>query len=96
MEKALYKGLSDKVLGCLFKVHNVLGPGLLESAYEAACVIEFRHEGIEVEQQAVYPLFYRGEMAGAYIADLVVEDKLAEIRVFRKAFIKLPLIVQFV
>jgi GxxExxY protein len=40
----------------------------------AAGVIELRHLGIQVEQQKVYPLHYKGEMAGAYIADLVVEN----------------------
>jgi GxxExxY protein len=69
----LYKELSDKVLGVAFSVHNILGLGLLESAYEGALCIEFRRQGIGYEQQRVYPLYYKGELAGAYVADLVVE-----------------------
>jgi GxxExxY protein len=48
-------------------------PGLLESAYEGALVIEFKHQGIGFERQAVYPVYYKGELAGGYVADLVVE-----------------------
>lgn len=61
------------LLGAAFAVHNALGPGLLESAYEGALVIELRHRGLDFERQQVYPVYYRGEMAGAYVADLVVE-----------------------
>lgn len=76
MSKLMHKELSDRVIGVLFDVHNSLGPGLLESAYEGACVIAFRHRGLSVERQAVYPLYFEGELAGAYVADMVVEGKL--------------------
>ena len=76
MSKLVFKELSDRVLGAMFKVHNRLGPGLLESAYEGACAIEFRHCGLRVERQVVYPLFYEGELAGAYVADMVVDGKI--------------------
>ena len=76
MSKLVFKELSDRVLGAVFKVHNRLGPGLLESAYEGACAIEFRHCGLKVERQVVYPLYYEGELAGAYVADMVVDDKI--------------------
>ena len=76
MAGILFKDLSDAVIGAAMKVHNYLGPGLLESAYEAAMVIELRRRKYTVQRQEVYPLFYEGEMAGAYIADLVVEGKI--------------------
>ena len=76
MSKLVFKELSDRVLGAMFKVHNRLGPGLLESAYEGACAIEFRHCGLRVERQVVYPLYYEGELAGAYVADMVVDGKI--------------------
>ena len=75
MGEILHKKLSDAILGAAFKVHNALGPGLLESAYEGALAIELKHRGLSVERQAVYPLYYGGEMAGAYVADMVVEGK---------------------
>ena len=42
----LYESLSHKVLGAVFTVHNLIGPGLLESAYEGALVVELEHLGI--------------------------------------------------
>lgn len=76
MSQVAYRELSHRVLGAAFAVHNALGPGLLESAYEGALVIELRHRGLEFERQRVYPVYYRGEMAGAYVADLVVEGRI--------------------
>ncbi len=75
MAEYLFKELSYTVVGALYSVHNILGPGLLESAYEGALVIECRRLNLTVEQQKVYPVYYKGELAGAYIADLVVEGK---------------------
>ena len=74
MAQMLYPELSRKVLGACFAVHNALGPGLLESAYEGALVIELRRLSLSFQRQVIYPLYYRGELAGAYVADLVVED----------------------
>ena len=73
MASIIHKELSDTVLGAAFTVHNVLGPGLLESAYEGAICVELKHSGLGVERQPVFPLSYRGEYIGVYIADLVVE-----------------------
>ena len=74
MSELIYKELSDTVLGAAFSVHNVLGPGLLESAYEGALVIELKRRGLRFERQQVFPLYYKGELAGAYVADLVVDN----------------------
>ena len=75
MSVEIEKELSNQVLGAAFAVHNSLGCGLLESAYEGAMVIEFKHRGLEVSRQHVYPVYYRGELASAYVADMVVEGK---------------------
>jgi len=76
MSKLIHSQLSNTVLGACFSVHNILGPGLLESAYEGALVIELAHLGIIVERQKVFPVYYKGELAGAYIADIVVDGKI--------------------
>jgi len=75
-EVFLFKELSDQVLGMAFSVHNILGPGLLESAYEGAYCVELSRAGITFERQREYPLYYKGELVGAYIADLVVDNKI--------------------
>lgn len=76
MEKFLKKQLSHKVLGMAFSVQNILGPGLLESAYEGAFCVELKQAGIPFCRQKVYPLYYKGELIGAYIADLVVDSSI--------------------
>lgn len=42
---------THKLLGCAYSVHSVLGPGLLESVYEAALVYELQSQGFEVKHQ---------------------------------------------
>ncbi|MEJ2664944.1 MAG: GxxExxY protein [Spirochaetia bacterium] len=74
MAELIYKQLSYKILGMAFSVHNILGPGLLESAYEGAMCIELSKAGVPFSRQQVYPLDYKGELIGGYIADLVVDN----------------------
>jgi GxxExxY protein len=74
MSTFIFKQLSNKILNLAFAVHNSLGPGLLESAYEGAYCVELHHAGIPFERQKVYPLIYKGEYIGAYIADLVADN----------------------
>ena len=72
----IFKELSYLILKCAFSVQNLLGPGLLESAYEGAFCVELAKAGISYERQKVYPLHYKGEYIGAYIADLVIDNKI--------------------
>ena len=63
------------VLDCAFKVHTVLGPGLLESVYESALAIELRKRGHFVERQKPIEVFYEGELLEVgFRADLVVDS----------------------
>lgn len=45
--------------GCIFKVFNTLGPGLLKSAYEAALLFEIKKTGLEVRSQVALPMIYK-------------------------------------
>jgi GxxExxY protein len=76
MNDIIHRELSDRIISLAFAVHNQLGPGLVESAYEEGMCWELRHAGIRYERQKVYPLFYKGDNIGGYIADLVVDDKI--------------------
>ncbi|MBK6931992.1 MAG: GxxExxY protein [Saprospirales bacterium] len=64
------------VRGCIFTVYNNLGPGLLESAYEAALFHEIQKAGLPVKQQAPMPMIYDSiKVDVGYRLDLVVEQK---------------------
>jgi GxxExxY protein len=76
MNQPLYQELSERLLGLAFKIHNILGPGLLEHCYEEAFCVELNYAGIPSERQKVFALEYRGIDLGGYIADLVVDNKI--------------------
>jgi GxxExxY protein len=64
------------VLDSAFKVHTKLGPGLLESIYEAAMTKELLAIDYKVERQKTIPVFYDGELLEdvGFRADLIVEN----------------------
>jgi len=69
--------LSHVVVGCSLKVHSALGPGLLESAYEACLEYELVTNGLLVEVQKPLPLIYQCvKLECGYRVDLLVERKL--------------------
>ena len=64
------------VVGCAIEVLNVRGHGLHERIYENCLCIEFRLRGIPYTQQQRHQVFYKGELVGEYVPDLVVQGKL--------------------
>jgi GxxExxY protein len=52
--------LTYEIIGSAIEVHRVLGPGLLESVYEAALSREMSLRGLQVERQVVVPVAYKG------------------------------------
>lgn len=69
--------LSHLVVGCAMRVHSALGPGLLESAYEACLQFELIKSGLKVEAQKPLPLVYESvKLECGYRVDLLVEGKL--------------------
>ena len=69
--------LSYKVIGCAMEVYNVLGPGLLESAYEKALIHELQINGLSVSSQVPMEMLYKGVNLGEGLRlDLLVEDSL--------------------
>ena len=66
--------ISGIVVDAAMKVHSALGPGLLESAYEACLIRELRKRGLRVEAQVPISVVYDGETLDVgYRADLIVE-----------------------
>ena len=68
--------LTHNIIGAAIEVHRGLGPGLLESAYEACLIYELRLRGINVKAQQPLPVFYKDVMLDCgYRLDLLVEDQ---------------------
>jgi len=67
--------ITGTVVTAAMKVHSMLGPGLLESAYEACLCHELRKQGLAVSNQVVLPVVYDGEKIDlGYRIDLLVQD----------------------
>ena len=67
--------LTQKIIGCAYKVHNTLGPGFLEKVYENALRIELEKLGLRVKQQEPINVEYEGQVVGEYYADLLVDRR---------------------
>lgn len=68
--------ISFLIRKCIFKVYNSLGPGLLESVYEAAMIYELQKEGLKIKQQMPIPVVYEGiYLDKGFRLDILVEDK---------------------
>jgi len=69
--------ISYKIIGCALDIHKALGPGLLESVYEAALKYELEQLGLNVKSQVGMPFIYKNvKQDVGYRLDLLVEDKL--------------------
>ncbi len=69
--------LSYKIIGCVYKVHGELGPGLLESTYEVCLEYELLKEGLLVERQKALPVFYdKLKLDAGYRIDLLVNQQI--------------------
>jgi len=66
--------ITGMIITAAMKVHSQLGPGLLESAYEACLAHELRKQGLSVAQQVGLPVIYDGERIDlGYRMDLIVD-----------------------
>ena len=68
--------ISKIVFESALKVHKVLGPGLLESAYEECLFYELKKSNLKVEKQKALPLIYEEvKLDVGYRIDMIIEDK---------------------
>lgn len=67
--------ISHQIIGAAIEVHKTLGPGLLESIYEAALDMELGERALKVRRQVELPVSYKGKLLdGGYRIDLIVEE----------------------
>jgi GxxExxY protein len=73
----LLHDLTERVIGLAIVVHKELGPGLLESVYEACLAFELKRAGIPFRRQVAVPIVYRGfRLDTGFRADLLIHDDL--------------------
>jgi GxxExxY protein len=63
------------IRGAIFEVNKILGSGFLEKVYENALILELRDRGLKAETQLPLKVFYKENLVGDYIADILVEDQ---------------------
>jgi GxxExxY protein len=67
--------VASKVVDSAFRVHSALGPGLLESVYEACLCLEMERRGLRFRRQVSLPVVYDGlTLDAAFRVDILVED----------------------
>jgi len=69
-----YEDLTEKIIGCAYRVYNRMGFGYLESVYEKCLMIELRKARLRAESQKPITVHYEGQVVGEFVADIIVED----------------------
>ena len=68
--------LTGKIIGCAIDVHKILGPGLLESAYEECLAFDLSKSGLSIKRQKPIPVVYKEiKLDCGYRIDLLVENE---------------------
>ncbi len=68
--------IAKEIVDACYKVHTTLGPGLLESVYEAVLVYELEKRGIKVSRQQALPVIYESvKLDEGFRADIIVEGR---------------------
>jgi GxxExxY protein len=68
------QSITEQIIGCAISVHKIVGPGLLESTYEAALCIELTDIGLAYRRQLGVPVTYKGRLIGEHRPDLLVAE----------------------
>ena len=70
-----HKEITQKIIGCTYRVYNNLGFGFLEKVYKKAMIVELKRERLNIVEESKIEVHYEGEIIGEYYADLLVENK---------------------
>ena len=66
--------LTEKIIGCAFRVYNTLGSGFLESVYHKSLNIELEKSGLVSEVQKPIKVYYDNQLVGEFIADIIFNN----------------------
>ncbi len=67
--------LTEKIIGCCFKVHSALGPGFLEKIYAKALQVQLKTEGLNFEAEKEFNIHFQDQLVGKFRCDLLIEDQ---------------------
>jgi len=76
MEKLIYKDDSYRIRGACFNVYNILGGGIQEKIIQRALFRELLSQEVKAKAGVKLDIVYKGEKIGAYIPDILVNDKI--------------------
>lgn len=74
MTEILHKELSESIIKVFYEVYNELGYGFLEKVYQNAMYFELKSQGFKVEAQKKIKVYYKEELVGDFLADLLIND----------------------
>lgn len=74
MGNYLYADITKRIIGAAFSVHNALGKGLQEKAYENALAHKIRSLGLRVDQQKSLPVYFENVKVGIQQIDMLIEE----------------------
>ena len=69
-----YRELTEKIIGCAYRVYNQMGFGSLESVYEKCMLIELHKANLDAESQKPITVYYENQIVGEFVADIIVND----------------------
>jgi len=75
-DEATLTQITERIIGCAYRVASKLGTGFLENCYENALAYELRRAGLRVQQQVQLQARYDDIVVGEYIADLIAEESI--------------------
>ena len=68
--------LTERIIGCAYRVYNRMGFGFLESVYEKCMLIELNKEGLDADSQKPIKVYYDNVIVGDFVADIIVKDSI--------------------
>ena len=75
--------LTEKIIGCCYKVHNELWPGFNEKIYHKALLISLKDKGLSYQTEKEFVVVYGDKKVGSFRLDLIIEEQvIVEIKAF--------------
>jgi len=84
-DREYFDSLAAIIVGCAYKIGDVLGCGFLEKVYEKSLALELDSRGLTFARQHPVKVYYAGEIVGDFFADILVEnDVVVELKAVKK------------